>query len=225
MKKKIQYLKTLEYFIRSIKKRICKTEKFKFSKACSFMHSILGWGSFCTNSSISEEWHGSDQPVPLLRHYWVFSSSGLLDRLFLIFLLKISHRFHMGSNQAQLCHGQQTTWKPFQTLISKWNSKITFIWKEDFGPLSNSPVLFLLSTGKMLLTKLLISQSHGSNSMHSGIYCICDEEDLLKFKPSIRTGKKGDLSDFERGCCWCQTSWSEYFTNCWSTGIFTHNYL
>ncbi len=25
------------------------------------------------------------------------------------------------------------------------------------------------------------------------------EDDLLKFKPSIRTGKKGDLSDFERG--------------------------
>ncbi len=31
-------------------------------------------------------------------------------------------------------------------------SKLTFIWKEDFGPLSNSPVLFLLSPGKMLLT-------------------------------------------------------------------------
>ncbi len=30
-------------------------------------------------------------------------------------------------------------------------------------------------------------------------------------------GKKGDLRDFERGC-WCQTSWSEYFKNCWSTG-------
>ncbi len=27
----------------------------------------------------------------------------------------------------------------------------------------------------------------------------CGEDDLLKFKPSIRTGKKGDLSDFERG--------------------------
>ncbi len=26
------------------------------------------------------------------------------------------------------------------------------------------------------------------------------------------------------GCC-CQTSWSEYFKNCWSTGIFTHNHL
>ncbi len=25
------------------------------------------------------------------------------------------------------------------------------------------------------------------------------EEDLLKFKPSIRMGKKGDLRDFERG--------------------------
>ncbi len=27
----------------------------------------------------------------------------------------------------------------------------------------------------------------------------CSEDDLLKFKPSIRTGKKEDLSDFERG--------------------------
>ncbi len=27
----------------------------------------------------------------------------------------------------------------------------------------------------------------------------CGEEDLLKFKPSIRMGKKGDLSDFESG--------------------------
>ncbi len=27
----------------------------------------------------------------------------------------------------------------------------------------------------------------------------CGEDDLLKFKPSVRMGKKGDLSDFERG--------------------------
>ncbi len=27
----------------------------------------------------------------------------------------------------------------------------------------------------------------------------CGEDDLQKFKPSIRMGKKGDLSDFERG--------------------------
>ncbi len=25
--------------------------------------------------------------------------------------------------------------------------------------------------------------------------------------------------------CWCQTDWSEYFKNCWSTEIFTHNHL
>ncbi len=29
------------------------------------------------------------------------------------------------------------------TLIYKWNTTFTFIWKEDFGPLSNSPVLLL----------------------------------------------------------------------------------
>ncbi len=25
--------------------------------------------------------------------------------------------------------------------------------------------------------------------------------------------------------CWCETGWSEYFKNCWSTGIFTHKHL
>lgn len=30
----------------------------------------------------------------------------------------------------------------------------------------------------------------------------CGEDDLLRFKGSIEMGKKGDLSDFERGC-WC----------------------
>ncbi len=85
----------------SIKKRIFKTEEFKFCKVSSFMHSVLGRGSFSTNSSsISEVWHGSDQSVALLRHYWAISS--LLDPLFLIFLLKISHRFHMGFRSGML---------------------------------------------------------------------------------------------------------------------------
>ncbi len=48
------------------------------------------------------------------------------------------------------------------TLISKWNGKLTFIWKEDFGPLSNSPVLFLFSPGKMLLTMFLFQKWLGS---------------------------------------------------------------
>ncbi len=52
-----------------------------------------------------------------------------------------------------------------QTLVT-WlpngNAKFTFIWKEDFGPLSNSPVLFLLSPGKMLLTMFLFQEWLGS---------------------------------------------------------------
>ncbi len=48
------------------------------------------------------------------------------------------------------------------TLISKWNAKFTFIWKEDFGPLSNSPVIFLHSPGKMLLTLSLVQKWLGS---------------------------------------------------------------
>ncbi len=30
---------------------------------------VCTWGYFSTNSSISEVWHGSNQPVALLRHY------------------------------------------------------------------------------------------------------------------------------------------------------------
>ncbi len=37
-----------------------------------------------------------------------------------------------------------------------------YFWKEDFGPLSNSPVLFLLSSGKMLLTMFLVQKWLGS---------------------------------------------------------------
>ncbi len=38
-----------------------------------------------------------------------------------------------------------------RTLVSKWNTKLALIWKEDFGPLGNSPVI-LLSPGKTPLT-------------------------------------------------------------------------
>ncbi len=47
-------------------------------------------------------------------------------------------------------------------LVSKWNAKFTFIWKEDFGPLSNSPVIFLHSPGKTLLTLSLVQKWLGS---------------------------------------------------------------
>ncbi len=48
------------------------------------------------------------------------------------------------------------------TLISKLNKTFTFIWKEDFGPLSHSPVIFLLSPGKMLLTMFRFQKWLGS---------------------------------------------------------------
>ncbi len=52
--------------------------------------------------------------------------------------------------------GLQATWAmsfstlppDSRTLVSKWNTKLALIWKEDFGPLGNSPVLLLLSSGK-----------------------------------------------------------------------------
>ncbi len=82
---------------------------------------------------------------------------------------------------------QQTTWQPKSSLTvetSHWTSsnmdsvsllsssrpwfpnemqKFTFIWKDDFGPLSNSPVLFLRSPGKMHLTMFLFQKWLGSS--------------------------------------------------------------
>ncbi len=63
------------------------------------------------------------------------------------------------TNHHRLCKlntGLQATWaRSFstlppdsRTLVSKWNTKLALIWKEDFGPLGNSPVLLLLSPGK-----------------------------------------------------------------------------
>ncbi len=76
------------------------------------MQSILGRGCLSSSSSISEVWHGSDQPVALLSNAaacgTAFSSSVFLDRLFFIFLLKISHRFYMGFRSSMLA-GQSST--------------------------------------------------------------------------------------------------------------------
>ncbi len=98
------------------------------------MHSILGRGSFSTSSSISEVWCGSDQTVALLRHYWAFRSSVLLDRLFFIFLLKISHRFHMGFMSGMLA-GQSSRiilWSVnhLEVVLSLWAGSKVLLEKE-----------------------------------------------------------------------------------------------
>ncbi len=68
-------------------------------------------------------------------------------------------RWHCTPNHHRLWKlntGLQATWAmsfstlppDSRTLVSKWNTKLALIWKEDFGPLGNSPVLLLLSPGK-----------------------------------------------------------------------------
>ncbi len=70
-----------------------------------------------------------------------------------------SSRWHCTPNHHRLWKlntGLQATWSmsfstlppDSRTLVSKWNTKLALIWKEDFGPLCNSPVLLLLSPGK-----------------------------------------------------------------------------
>ncbi len=72
-------------------------------------------------------------------------------------------RWHCTPNHHRLWKlntGLQATWAmSFSTLppdsrslVSKWNTKLALIWKEDFGPLGNSPVLLHLSPGKTPLT-------------------------------------------------------------------------
>ncbi len=86
--------------------------------------------------------------------------------------LTVDFRKHSGPTPAdditdwKLHTGLQATWilclstLPLGSgiLISKLNAKCTFIWKEDFGSLINSPVIFLLSPGKMLLTMFLFQK-------------------------------------------------------------------
>ncbi len=68
-------------------------------------------------------------------------------------------RWHCTPNHHRLWKlntGLQATWAmsfstlppDCRTLVSKWNTKLALIWKEDFGPLGNSLVLLLLSPGK-----------------------------------------------------------------------------
>ncbi len=133
MKVKNQYLKIFKYFLKSIKIGFAK-QKSSSSLKYVHLHSILGRGCFSTNSSISEVWHGSDQPVALLRHNWAFSSSVLLDQLFLIVLLKISHRFHMGFRSGMLA-GQSSTvisWsaKHLEVVLSLWVGAKVLLEKE-----------------------------------------------------------------------------------------------
>ncbi len=86
--------------------------------------------------------------------------------------LTLDFRKHSGPTPADDMAAQIITdWKLHTGLQATWilclftlpPAKCTFIWKENFGPLSNSPVLFLLSPGKMLLTMFLFQKWLGSS--------------------------------------------------------------
>ncbi len=74
--------------------------------------------------------------------------------------------------------GLQATWAmsfsilppDSRTLVSKLNTKLALIWKEDFGPLSNSPVLLLLSPGKTPLMTTV--PKFLDTSMCGGSWCL-----------------------------------------------------
>ncbi len=79
MKVKNTVSQYIRIFHKINQKRICKTERFKFFKVCSFMHSILGRGSFSTNDSISEVWKrlacGTAEALLSLRLVWIVGST------------------------------------------------------------------------------------------------------------------------------------------------------
>ncbi len=89
-------------------------------------------------------------------------------------------RWHCTPNHHRLWKlntGLQATWAmsfytlppDSRTLVSKWNTKLALIWKEDFGPLGNSPVL-LLSPGKTPLTTTVAKFL--DMSMCGGSWCL-----------------------------------------------------
>ncbi len=115
-KKKNQYLKKLEYFLKDQSKKDLQNRKCSRSPKIGLItHSILSWGSFCTHYCFNAAWHGGDQPVALLRHYW---SPGCFDSgLQLVCIvwsdvtylsLDNTHRFSMGFRSGEMA-GQSST--------------------------------------------------------------------------------------------------------------------
>ncbi len=84
-----------------------------------YMHSILGWASFCMNYCINAAWHRGNQPVALLRCneaqvalIAAFRSSALLGLVSLVFFLAILHRYSMGFRSGEFA-GQSSTVTPW----------------------------------------------------------------------------------------------------------------
>ncbi len=97
---------------------------------------VVDCGLQKTQWTNTRRWHGS------LNHHWLWKRHTGLQATWILCL--------------------STLPPDAGTLISKWKAKYLYIWKEHFGPLNNSPVIFLLSSGKMLLTMFLFQKCLGS---------------------------------------------------------------
>ncbi len=112
----------IRIYIRSIKKGYFKQKCQASESMLISIHSILGWASFCTNYCINAAWHGSNQPVALLRCNGSLGcfdsglqSSELLGLVSLIFLLTIPHRFSMGFRSGKFADQSST--------VTPWSAK------------------------------------------------------------------------------------------------------
>ncbi len=118
-------------------------------------------------------WGGMEAQVSLTV---AFSSSAFFGLLFLIFLSTILNSWPQiitDCGNLTLDFKQLELWASppdSRALVSKWNAELALIWKEDFGPLGNSPVLLLLSPGK---TPLMITVAKFlDTSVCGGSWCL-----------------------------------------------------
>ncbi len=69
--KQIQFLIKLDIGLHKINTKLYilnrNVRHLKSMFYAKYMHSILGWASFCMNYCINAAWHGDNQPVALLR--------------------------------------------------------------------------------------------------------------------------------------------------------------
>ncbi len=86
-------------------------------------------------------------------------------------------------------------------------AKFTFIWKEDFGLLSNRPVLFLFSPGKILLTMFLFQKWLGS-SFPENVWVWWLQFTPCEALPSVSIGFAWQYDqDCGYPCCLCTFSY------------------
>ncbi len=122
-------------------------------------------------------------------------------------------RWHCTPNHHRLWKlntGLQETWAmsfstllpDSRTLVSKLNTKLDLIWKEDFGPLGNSPVLLLLSPGKMPLTRVTYDMPLPFEHYENEFSALQSSFSVELALPQSYLGNHGYISNLRRSLGW-----------------------